>query len=97
MISKYIRPLKTGIVIYTIPNCIYCHSAMTILEDDMPCKVNCETYLKENREEFLEFMTSITGINYKENFKITFPIIFFGNKYIGGYSELVDLLKKDIY
>jgi glutaredoxin len=95
--NKFIRPLKSGVVIYTIPDCQYCYSAMKILADDMPCKVNCKPYLEDNREEFLEFMMGLTAIDYKINNKITFPIIFFGNKYIGGYSELVDILKKEIF
>ena len=93
----YIRPLNIGVVIYSIPKCKLCENALNIISHHSPVKVCCEKYLKEDREGFLKFMSENTGIDYKIEGKITFPIIFFGKRYIGGYSELMTELNKEFF
>jgi glutaredoxin len=52
---------------------------------------NCDSYLQNDKEEFLDFIKKIAGKEHR-----TFPIIFSNAKYVGGYSELLVLLK-DIF
>lgn len=44
--------------------------------------INCDDYLFDNREEFLEFISE----KAKTSCKI-FPMVFDGRKYIGGLNE----------
>jgi glutaredoxin len=47
--------------------------------------VPCDTYLKDDRTSFLEFIYNATGgIEYK-----TFPMIFQNGRFIGGYMDFV--------
>jgi glutaredoxin len=49
----------------------------------------CDSYLNTDKEEFLHFIKKITGKEQRN-----FPIIFKDSKYVGGYSDLLILLKE---
>ena len=50
---------------------------------------NCDSYLATDKEEFLDYIKKISGKEHR-----TFPIIFKDSNYVGGYSDLLTLLKE---
>ena len=84
--TQYIKPLITGYTIYSKSGCINCIKIKKYL-----CEygaellmVNCDEYLIENKEHFLNFIKCLTETDIK-----IFPIIFFNDEFIGGYNETV--------
>jgi len=55
-----------------------------LLQNDRvpPLYVNCDEFLLENKEEFLNLMKSLIGYEYR-----TFPMIFKSGRFIGGYTK----------
>lgn len=82
--AEFIKPATTGYTIYTksgCPNCVkikkyLCECGAELLV------VNCDEYLIENKEDFLQFIAKSAKKEVKQ-----FPIIFFDEEYIGGYAE----------
>jgi glutaredoxin len=54
-----------------------------------PLFVNCDEFLLENKEEFLNLMKSLIGYEYK-----TFPMIFKDGRFIGGYNKTKDFYEQ---
>jgi glutaredoxin len=81
---NYVFPASTGLTIYTKSNCQYCSLIKELIErNNLEVSiVNCDYYLMENRERFLEYIHQITNLNYK-----TFPMVFYDGQFIGGYTE----------
>jgi len=44
--------------------------------------IDCDEYLIEERNKFLEFIANLAGKEVK-----TFPIVFFDEKFVGGFKE----------
>jgi glutaredoxin len=93
----YIVPSFSGFTIYTKSNCRFCSLVKELLNGESvlkatelptvgeilsPLTVNCDAYLEENRDGFLQFIRAMTGKNHK-----TFPMVFFDGEFIGGYTE----------
>ena len=70
--------------IFTKSKCIYCDKAKELLSNEKITIINCDDFINENKELFLEIMADIIGLRYN-----TFPMIFKNEKFIGGYSELL--------
>jgi ribonucleoside-diphosphate reductase alpha subunit len=89
--SKNTEDLKTKeIIVYTKNGCSYCKLAKTLL-------------IKHN----LKFKEVLVDEEHKEAFKIkfnedhnvqlkTFPAIIINNNYVGGYEELLDMLRSEV-
>jgi|688.fasta_scaffold519053_2 glutaredoxin len=77
-------PIEKGFTIYSKSNCINCDNIKKLLEDNKLeyNVINCDNYLNENKNFFLEFMKLITRQECK-----MFPIVFSDQKFIGGYKE----------
>lgn len=72
-------------IIYTKSNCIYCDKIKKLLETEQIVKIiNCDNLLKitVKKEKFINEIKKIVGYEYK-----MFPIVFYDNKFIGGYEE----------
>jgi len=88
----FVKPIETGYTIYSKSGCPYCDKAKALLKIDNPIVVDCDPYLvtASDKEEFLQF---IKEIGQKE--QRTFPIIFKNATYVGGYSDLLQLLRDE--
>lgn len=81
--------------IFSKDNCQWCESAKELLDELRDTGVadprlqypynyfNCTEMLKTNKAEFIVEINRLSGVEVK-----TFPIIFKGKKYIGGFQEL---------
>jgi glutaredoxin 1/glutaredoxin 3 len=88
--SIYLPPLKDGYTIYTKNGCPFCVKAKDLLDVYQPYIVDCDVYLSENKEGFLEYVQRMTNIRYR-----TFPMIFFNGYFVGGYTEIKTHLDKE--
>jgi glutaredoxin len=78
------RPGGDSYTIYSKSGCLFCTKAKVLLQNERipPLFVNCDNFLLENKEEFLNLMKSLIGYEYK-----TFPMIFKNGRFIGGYNK----------
>jgi hypothetical protein len=83
------NPIESGYTIYSKSDCSYCTKAKLLLADDNLTIYMCDSYLNTDKQEFLDFIKKITGKEQRN-----FPIIFKDSKYVGGYSDLLILLKE---
>jgi glutaredoxin len=91
--KKYPAPSESGYTIYSITGCDYCDKSKKLIKNNLKeCKTNnCDKYVSTLRDsdEFYAFMNKHTIKSYKY-----FPMIFYDNKFIGGYQELMSHVKK---
>ena len=80
----YIKPNNTGFTVYTKSGCRYCDLVKKLLNDHKFnfFIVNCDNYILENKSVFLAFLSNVSQQNIN-----TFPVVFNGTNYIGGYNE----------
>jgi glutaredoxin len=85
------RPGGDSYTIYSKSGCLYCTKARVLLQNEHvpPLYVNCDKFLLENKEEFLNLMKSLIGYEYK-----TFPMIFKNGRFIGGYNKTKDFYEQ---
>ena len=78
------NPANDSYTIYSKSGCLYCTKAKVLLQNEHvpPLYVNCDEFLLESKEEFLNLMTSLIGYEYR-----TFPMIFKNGIFVGGYTE----------
>jgi len=78
------HPANHSYTIYSKSGCIYCTKAKELLQNEKPklLYVDCDKFLLENKEEFLNQMKKLIGREYK-----TFPMIFKNGVFLGGYME----------
>ncbi len=81
----FISPSNTGFTIYSKSGCPNCTKAKQLLHGYSNMEIiNCDEYLLEDKEGFLNFIKEKTGgIEHR-----TFPMIFHDKTFIGGYKEL---------
>ncbi len=89
---EFERPKENQYTIYSKSGCPNCFKAKDLLKENKLTYniINCDEYLLENKEEFLEFIQNISNgicINI-------FPIIFYNNLLVGGYKELQENIKQ---
>jgi len=85
------EPEEGKITIYSKSGCPNCTKAKNLLkEKQLLFKiVDCDEFLLENKEEFLVSILKLTNKEWR-----TFPMIFDGNSFIGGYSDLEKYVDK---
>lgn len=78
-------------VIYSKLDCKYCELSKQLLNDEGYgySIVMCDNYLREDRIGFLKRMEEKIGHSYT-----TFPMVFYKERFIGGYQELVKQVEK---
>jgi glutaredoxin len=92
------EPSEHIFTIYSKSNCIYCTKVELLFEDYFENeqinseykKIICDSYIetKNNKEYFINFIEKLA--NVKPN---TFPMVFYGNQFIGGFKETEEYLK----
>jgi hypothetical protein len=77
-------PQKEGFTVYTKKDCSFCEKIKVLLttKNENFFLVDCDNYLKENKNNFLSFIYCIANKECK-----TFPIVFNNEKFIGGYTD----------
>lgn len=82
---EFLKPSQTGFTIYSKSGCPNCTKAKQLLHENVSMEIiNCDEYLLEDKEGFLQFIKELAGgIDHR-----TFPIVFHETKFIGGYKEL---------
>ena len=77
-------PQKDQITIYSKSGCINCTKVKSLLKDKSMAFniIDCDEFLLEHKQEFLAFIQTLIGKEYK-----MFPMVFDNNKFIGGFNE----------
>ena len=86
-------------IIYTIDDCIYCDKAKKLIESEEKIIINCSEMLKvkQERHEFISNINKKVGYNLIQDI-IYFPIVFYGDKFIGGFDDLkLYMIMKEYY
>lgn len=83
-----IKYIDNKYLIISKKNCIYCDKSKDLLKEKNISYtiMNCDNILngQNNINIFLEYMCELIGYEY-----MTFPMIFFDKKFIGGFNQLV--------
>lgn len=90
--EEYMHPLQNEYTIYSKHGCNYCQKVKKLLlQKNIGFSViDCDEYLLENKNKFLDFIKEITGKEWK-----TFPMVFDNKQqFIGGFLETQDFLEK---
>lgn len=89
----FIEPKSNQYTVYSKSGCSYCTKVKTVLtEMEQPFfVVDCDDYLLDWKKEFLLYIKLFADKEWK-----TFPIVFDGKKFIGGYHETVEYLEKTL-
>ena len=90
LINEFNISSEDAYTIFSKENCQWCESAKELLDErdnassiDKYNYFDCTEILKTNKPEFINEINKLSGVEIK-----TFPIIFKGKKYIGGFQEL---------
>jgi glutaredoxin len=78
--------------VYSIAGCTYCDKAKMILnlEEKSYLVLDVTKHIKsEEKQQFLDYVTSLANSSTTLR---TFPMIFSGDQYVGGYQELYNRL-----
>jgi len=84
------EPFENKFTIYSKSGCINCRKVKDLLKShgfDYEI-IDCDDYLLEDKENFLSFIKSYSGVEWK-----SFPIVFFNGKFIGGLNETQNYLE----
>jgi glutaredoxin len=81
---EFEKPLMYEFTIYSKSGCPNCRKVKALLSEmrQKYTVINCDEYLLDYKDEFLQFIYTISKTNIT-----TFPIIFDSNNYIGGFLE----------
>lgn len=84
-------PSSKGFTVYSKSGCPNCTLAKKHIKEKnfFYTEVNCDEYILENKEELLNAIQKISNVEIK-----TFPIVFYENKFIGGYADVIDFIDK---
>lgn len=90
---EFTEPSSDTYTIYSKSGCYYCTKAKELLKtvNPSPIIINCDEYLFEDRDGFLQFIENKAGKSYK-----TFPMIFHKGTFIGGFTETEKYYNKSI-
>ena len=90
---EFIKPCNTTYTIYSKSGCANCTKVKELLEfSKIPFSViDCDEYLLENKEAFLDFIMNLTSMEWK-----TFPMVFDKTQFIGGFLDTKIYLEKTL-
>jgi len=91
----YQEPFENSFTIYTKSCCKFCTEVKKLLkkENIFFQVIDCDDYIIENKQNFLNFIQKITNSNIK-----TFPIVFNDKKeFIGGYLDTEKYVESKLY
>jgi len=88
---EFESPTKTGFTIYSKSGCPNCTSIKKLLQENkiLYTIVDCDDYLIEERDTFLEFIQNLSKKEIK-----SFPVIFFDGIFVGGFKETKEYIDK---
>jgi len=72
-------------IVYTKSHCPDCIKAKKLLQTEETILINCDDLLQNDRESFLIEMRKKTNLE-----RITFPMVFLNDEFLGGINELTD-------
>lgn len=87
----YIEPNEKNFTIYSRSGCHYCTKVKQLLKSKsfFFTIVDCDEYVLEDKENFLNYIKSLTNIEIKG-----FPMVFYDKIFIGGYNETKEFVDK---
>lgn len=85
------KPDIKNFTIYSKSGCSHCVSVKKLIKEKnfFYNEINCDEYILEDKEEFLKAIENITQRSHK-----TFPMVFYEGKFIGGYTDTIDVINK---
>lgn len=88
---EFKNPESVGFTVYSKSGCKNCTNVKELIKENnlLYEEINCDEYLLENKEDFLNFIEKNAGKSYK-----TFPIVFYDNKFVGGLSHTIEFIDK---
>lgn len=88
---EIIEPSKNGFTIYSKSGCHNCTLAKKLIRENhfFLTEVNCDEYILEDKEAFLNFIEVKAEKSYK-----TFPMVFYEEKFIGGFTHTTEFINK---
>jgi glutaredoxin len=89
---EFEEPLKTGFTIYSKSGCINCNKVKNLIKEKnfLFALIECDEYVLEEKTNFLLFIREKANVEVK-----TFPMVFYENKFIGGFSETEVFINKN--
>jgi glutaredoxin len=87
------KPNQGEITVYSKSGCANCVNVKKLLKDNNMSfsVVNCDEFLYEDKEGFLECIKELAGKEYR-----MFPMVFDGSTFIGGFAETGKYLEKKV-
>lgn len=88
---EIVAPFQNDFTVYSKSGCSNCLIVKSLIKEKNLFfkEINCDEYILENKNEFLNFIESKSGNAYK-----TFPIVFFNEKFVGGLNETMQFIDK---
>jgi glutaredoxin len=86
---EFTAPASSGFTVYGKSGCPYCDKVKGLLAEysEAFIYVDCDEYLVDNRDAFLEFIEKLAGKEYK-----TFPMVFSSKQFVGGYTDTMKVI-----
>jgi len=86
---EFEEPSNTVFTIYSKSGCTFCTKVKKLLLEKNYAfdLIDCDDYLIEDKEKFLEFIKEHAGKEYK-----TFPMVFRCGTFVGGFTETKKLI-----
>jgi len=84
-------PKKGKITVYSKSGCVNCTRLKYLLNDKRIAIhiIDCDEFILNHKEEFLSFIQTLIGKEYK-----MFPIVFNNHKFMGGFNETYKFLEQ---
>jgi glutaredoxin len=89
---EFESPSKLIFTIYSKSGCHNCTNVKNLLKEKNISfnMIDCDDYLIEDKDNFLQFINNIANKDCK-----IFPMVFFDEKFIGGYNETIEYINKN--
>lgn len=75
-------PSPIGYTIYSKSGCVYCERVKELLQYEKTTVVDCDAYLLNDRDWFLQTMRAHCGRDYQ-----MFPMVFYNGTFLGGFDD----------
>jgi glutaredoxin len=88
---EFLKPSQKGFTIYSKSGCQFCIKVKNLLKQKnfLYNEINCDDYLIDDKDNFLLYIENLIGKSYK-----MFPIIFYDEKFIGGFTQTEEFINK---
>lgn len=88
---EFIEPCKDGLTVYTKSDCCNCDYVKALLYRSEYKTVNCDEYVKNDKDAFKSFMFNKMGF-IPSDMKICFPIVFYKGRFLKSYKSILDYI-----